>query len=245
MIGLKNQKCFFSADFHLNPGADASLLEKYLKLFKKDDHCFFLGDFFEVWYENINSVPDGYEDILSLLKRTTSKGVVIHLLKGNRDFLAGKKMVEMTGIVLHDNPIILEYEEQKILLIHGDELLSEDKSYQRFKKIIRSKFMVGVSRFLPKKALKNISGELRSVSKNKTQKLKEDSFKVDFKLINSLIEKEKITCIVAGHLHKKMLLTENFAHGEVNLHVLEQSGEIKIVYKILSKGILSEELNLL
>jgi len=245
MIGLKNQKCFFSADFHLNPGAESFVLERYLNLCDSGDHCFFLGDFFEVWYENKKSIPQGYANILKLLRKTTSKGVKVHLLKGNRDFLAGQKLIDMTGMLLHDKPVVLESEESKTLLIHGDELLSEDKSYQRFKKVIRSKMVVGGSRLLPQKVLKSISGELRSVSKKKTQKLKDDSYQPDFKLISKLVEKEKINTIIAGHLHKKMLLSQSFPHGNVDLHVLEQSGEKKIAYKILSKGILSEDQRLL
>jgi UDP-2,3-diacylglucosamine hydrolase len=241
-IGLKNERCFFSADFHLHPHSNSVVLEKYLELFNEGDRCFFLGDFFEVWYENRSSIPVGYENILGVLKKASSRGVFLHLIKGNRDFLAGEKLIENTGMILHEDPVLLFRDDLKILLIHGDELLSEDVNYQKYKKIIRSKFIVGLSKRLPQFILKKISGELRVVSKNKTENLTANAFTPDFKLLDELIKSEKITNILAGHLHKKMELRNDYEHGVLVANVLEQSSADKINYKILKEGVFSEDL---
>jgi UDP-2,3-diacylglucosamine hydrolase len=244
MISLENQKCFFSADYHLNPGADSSLLEQFLCLCKEGDHCFFLGDFFEVWYENKKNYTSGYDSIIKILKNSSERKINLHLIKGNRDFLAGQRLKSLTGMTIHNDSVIVESAKQKVLLIHGDELLSQDTSYQKYKKVIRSKPMLALAKNLPTSVLKRIGGELRNVSKKKTNNIANDKFKPDFNLIDKKLSEDKVNVVIAGHLHEKMQLKKNYAHGDVVVNVLDQSGEKKINYKIFDQGKLSDDLEL-
>lgn len=235
------EKCFFSADFHLMPEDSLNTLRSFLSRIQSGEHCFFLGDFFEVWYECRNQVPKGYYTLLNLLKGAVDRGVVLHLLKGNRDFLAGSTLMYMTGMHVYEGPLVLEQKGQKIVLMHGDELLPDDVSYQKYKRIIRSAPVLALAKILPEHWVQKVAGNIRQKSKVKLSALPANTFEPKLDLVEDYFKKANVVHGIAGHLHKKLSLVNK--DESICVQVLNQSTPKTIHYRCFENGVLSEELS--
>jgi UDP-2,3-diacylglucosamine hydrolase len=112
---------------------------------KKSDAIFFLGDIFDLivgghvgYYLEFREIFD------EILKYAQTKRVVF--VEGNHDFHF-KGLVEYlnkenkTDIEYYDEPFEIIDCGKTILLAHGDELEKSNKSYQRYRKFIRSRFI--------------------------------------------------------------------------------------------------------
>ena len=211
------------ADLHLFPTDNIDGLRIWGQDFQKGQHVVILGDLFESWIENYWSWDCRYGEVLSLFKEWNHLGIHLHLIMGNRDILAGRQLCQQTGLILHPGPLLLESAGHKLWLVHGDELLPDDISYQRFKLWVRHP----VSRFLlhslPLEILKKCAGQAREKSIKKTSQMSEGQFKINARLLMALMHQECCFDILAGHLHKNMEFTQNHEGKSVRIRILQQS----------------------
>jgi len=196
-----NGATYFSADHHLWPGELPASLIRFCDHLKTGDAWWILGDFFEVWLENHWCERPDYKEVLTLIKALTQMGVEVRLLVGNRDFAAGKKLISACGIKVHQGALLFEAFGQKHMVIHGDELLPSDRSYQQFKKVVRNPLLKATLKTLPMPWLTHLAGKTRSHSRMKLDMIPGDRFKLDCSLIRKVCEANHIDKCWAGHLH--------------------------------------------
>lgn len=216
---------YFTADHHLWPEELPKSLVHFSEELKKGDAWWILGDFFEVWVENHWKVRPGYEDLLGLIEKLTIRGVEVCLLVGNRDFSAGKKLKEATGIKVYEGGLRFEAMGETHLVIHGDELLPDDRSYQKFKGVIRNPVLLFLLRCLPMSWLLKLAGETRKQSKNKLQNISTNKFEMKPDLIEDICKKENISKCWAGHLHLKQKKTFILPPKKLEVEVLSESNK--------------------
>ena len=60
-------------------------------------------------------------------------------MHGNRDFLLGKTFAQLAGWTVLAEPTIIQFGEEKILLVHGDRYCTKDMAHQRFRKLTRNR----------------------------------------------------------------------------------------------------------
>lgn len=89
------------------------------------DALYILGDFFEIW------IGDDYQTALTLkiaenLKAINDSGIPVYFIHGNRDFLVGNKYAELSGLQLLDERTIIDLYGTKTLILHGDEMCTQD-----------------------------------------------------------------------------------------------------------------------
>ena len=99
---------------------------------------FILGDLFEYWLGDDASEYLGQSDYERMLKETSNAGMTISVLHGNRDFLLGPQFSTRTGCTLIKEPFLLETQDCKALLLHGDSLCTDDVEHQAFRKVVRT-----------------------------------------------------------------------------------------------------------
>jgi UDP-2,3-diacylglucosamine hydrolase len=68
---------------------------------------------------------------------------------GNRDFALGQKFLDQFQGILLPDCYVLEINQLKFRLEHGDALCTDDIGYQRFKKVIRNPIVLGFLRKTP------------------------------------------------------------------------------------------------
>lgn len=100
------------------------------------DALYVLGDLAEVWVgdDDDGPVATSIRDALTV----ASQRCAVHVMHGNRDFLIGTQLAEQTGATLIDDPSVVEVDNQRVLLAHGDAYCTRDVEYQRLRALFRS-----------------------------------------------------------------------------------------------------------
>jgi UDP-2,3-diacylglucosamine hydrolase len=102
------------------------------------DAVFLLGDLFEAWVGDDVIDAGGFEADCAAVLRSASARVPLFFMVGNRDFLAGERLAQATGLRLLQDPTLLAFGEQRWLLSHGDALCLGDSEYQAFRAQVRA-----------------------------------------------------------------------------------------------------------
>lgn len=150
-----NDRALFCSDIHLH-GAEPLLAEWFLRELKAQaasvSHLFLLGDIFEAWIGDDTADPVSLETLTTLVAIARS-GVAVLVMRGNRDFLINEnKLHGLNGfdwgehVQLLEDPAVVQFWNEPILIAHGDLLCSDDKAYQEFRSLRntpqwRSEFM--------------------------------------------------------------------------------------------------------
>lgn len=162
-----NGRHLFIADLHLDPDTDPGLAEqpcvyadprlaaepeavrdpasalrtelavRFLEQAKGSDHLWILGDLFEYWLGDDAGVPL-YHTILEALRTLSASGCTITVMLGNRDFLLDQAFAEAANVqLIRDDELVIELGAERVLLMHGDTLCTDDTDYQRFRHNVR------------------------------------------------------------------------------------------------------------
>ena len=202
---------FFISDLHLEQNKPH--LTKAFKNFidskvNLHDELFILGDFFEQWIGDDNE-DDFIKSVKNILKDKTAKGLTVYFMHGNRDFLIGDKFCKEVGAILLDDPYIINLEEKKIMLMHGDSLCTDDEDYQNFRNLVRSKDWQ--EDFLSKdlKERKEVAKSLREISSLENQTKDENIMDVNQSEVLKIIEDHSVDVLIHGHTHRPFIHDEN------------------------------------
>jgi UDP-2,3-diacylglucosamine pyrophosphatase LpxH len=106
------------------------------------------------------------------------------------------------ALILLDGPQVFSYNDNLLYLSHGDELDIHNHAYQRYKKIIRSRFAkLLAEKFVSEKVLKKIADYLAKKSKEHQKNFDWDRSFVQYRnYVQSLWEKG-IHGVIVGHSH--------------------------------------------
>lgn len=109
------------------------------------DAVFILGDLFDVWVGDDAAIapqganaPATFERQCQLTLAQASQRLALYFMHGNRDFLLGPTFARACGMTLLDDPTVLVFDAQRLLLMHGDALCLDDTDYQQFRATVRS-----------------------------------------------------------------------------------------------------------
>ncbi len=96
---------------------------------------YILGDLFDAW---IGDDDDTYREVEAALAALTAGGTRCLLMRGNRDFLLGRRFAQRTGCTLLADPTRTMLAGEPVLLMHGDLLCTDDIPYRRFRRRVRN-----------------------------------------------------------------------------------------------------------
>ncbi|WP_079416031.1 UDP-2,3-diacylglucosamine diphosphatase [Thiomonas intermedia] len=123
---------------------------------READALFILGDLFEAWIGDDLLEPSARsiapadaacaQDIAAALRAYTDAdndahtetGRALFVQHGNRDFLLGARFAQATGAQLLPDPLVLTFQNERLLLTHGDQLCIADTAYQQFRTTVRN-----------------------------------------------------------------------------------------------------------
>ena len=135
------RQTYFIADLHLSdsrPDISAAFyhfLNTHI-LNQDVDALYILGDFYEVW------VGDDYEtplskEVASRLKQISDSGTPVFFIHGNRDFIIRNKYAKQAGMTLLSEQTVIDLYGTPTIILHGDEMCTQDVEYQKFRKKAR------------------------------------------------------------------------------------------------------------
>lgn len=167
---------------------------------------YILGDFFEVWIGD-DAMTDFQREIASALKQLADQGTRIYLMHGNRDFMLGKAFCQLAGCNLLKDPTLLEHAGEQILLTHGDSLCTDDRDYQRMKRLLRNPLSLFILRNLPLKTRQKLAGGLRNQSRTRTRMKATDITDVNPAAVQQCMQRFAVRTLIHGHTHRPAIHT--------------------------------------
>jgi UDP-2,3-diacylglucosamine hydrolase len=99
---------------------------------------YLLGDVFDFWYEYRYAVPKGFTRFLGKVSELTDRGVEVHFFTGNHDQWCLDYFEKECGMIIHNEPCLVELYGKEFFLAHGDEF-SKEKSYKVLRALFRSR----------------------------------------------------------------------------------------------------------
>tara|TARA_B100000035_G_scaffold315399_1_gene335814 strand:- start:10534 stop:11244 length:711 start_codon:yes stop_codon:yes gene_type:complete len=207
----------FISDLHLDksrPLVNNFFIEYLSNLDKDVSDLYILGDLFEYWVGDDDPM-DGLEPVREAIIKLGKK-INIWYMHGNRDFLITKNICDRLEINLINDPTLIDTDKNKILLLHGDTLCTDDEAYQNFRKMVRSDTWQGqmLSKSLDERLA--IANSLRQKSIEANKEKGEDIMDVNESEVFNLIEKYKPDVIIHGHTHRPNI----HRHDDVVRYVL-------------------------
>ena len=181
----------------------ANFCKKYAS---KADQLFILGDLFNTWIGDDVSLLS-YKAIIDILK-DLSQNTKVFIMVGNRDFLLSKQFESESGCKLISEPYLLEHNDDKFLLIHGDSLCTDDINYQRLKRILRSPITQFIFLKLSKKFRLKLTGQLRKKSIEAQSYKTEELMDVNQATTDLMMSNFPGFDLIHGHTHRQKTHTE-------------------------------------
>ena len=196
---------YFISDIHLDP-SNSEVTDKFINfmLEKSSDmkELYILGDLFEFWIDDKYDIVQN-NIIISTLNRISENGTKVFLTHGNRDFLIGKKFTKITNIEILPENYILNLDNTRVLITHGDLLCTDDIDYQKFRKFIRNRITLKIFNLLSNNIKTKVASYLRSKSKKITLQKPDNIMDVNHDTVLSFYKKFKTNIIIHGHTHRK------------------------------------------
>lgn len=202
----------FISDLHLEPGAPeiTQALEQTLNgPAREADALYILGDLFEVWIGDDN-LNDFNCHIIQLLQQFTSNSrVPTYFMRGNRDFLIGKRFAKMTGITLLPDPTIIDLYGKKTILLHGDTLCTNDIKYQQFRKKTHHPLFKPLAYAIPLTLRRKIAKKMRAKSMDHFHVTDENLMDACPDEVAKLMQQSHADLMIHGHTHRPKVHTDN------------------------------------
>jgi len=195
----------FISDLHLSeerPAANEQLIDFLEGKARSADALYILGDLFEYWIGD-DDLEEPFNAVMAgMLRALTRDGVPVYVMHGNRDFLIGERFCAATGAVLLEDPSVIHVGEEKILVMHGDTLCTDDVDYQAWRRIARS--VEWQREFLTKsrEERRNMILGLREKSKAVIQAKPADIMDVNDAAVAQALQRHGVSRLVHGHTHR-------------------------------------------
>ncbi len=137
---------YFLSDAHLGVAGEEketikeTLLLSFFDLVEADRaSLYILGDLFDFYFEPWGVVPKEYRRVVSRVKELVESGVEVHYVVGNHDYWLGDFWRKEIGVSIHQRPLEVEIQRQRLFLAHGDGLGNFDIGYELLKRVLRNR----------------------------------------------------------------------------------------------------------
>ncbi len=130
---------YFISDLHLEASRQR-IVEAFADFIahtcENAEAIYILGDLLDSWIGDDHNTPF-INTIKAILAARSAGGTPIYFIHGNRDFLLGEKFARDTGIRLLAEQTVIDLYGERVLLLHGDTLCTDDIAYQNFRRKVR------------------------------------------------------------------------------------------------------------
>src|SRR5579885_2704936 len=129
------------SDLHVS-GSDDPLYRSLLALLNgrasSGDVVVLAGDLFDLFVGNKKIFRERYGEFFSALESAGRRGVEIHYIEGNHDFLIRRAFEGIPGLHVHAHDVSLELGGRKFFFAHGDTAERGDLKYLALRLFLRS-----------------------------------------------------------------------------------------------------------
>ncbi|MDG4548903.1 MAG: UDP-2,3-diacylglucosamine diphosphatase [Candidatus Contendobacter sp.] len=194
----------FISDLHLEstrPAITALFLDFLERQARRAEALYILGDLFEAWIGDDDEAEPG-GTVAAALRALTDQGVPTHFLHGNRDFLLGERFAAASGIQPLPESQVIELAGERVLLLHGDTLCTDDVEYQAFRAQVRDPAWRAQTLALPLARRRALAGQLRETSRQATRQKTADITDVNPAAVDQALRAHGVRYLIHGHTHR-------------------------------------------
>ncbi|HEX6884091.1 MAG TPA: (d)CMP kinase [Planctomycetota bacterium] len=213
------------ADLHLDPGQAAGweAFQTWLADLRAP-LLLVLGDLFEYWTGPAQARLPEFAALLARLAERARAGTALHFLHGNRDFLLDARFAAAALGQVHPAGLVGRLPGgQRVLFLHGDELATNDRSYQRLRAVLRSPAVRGLARLAPAPLAAAAARRLRARSRRAVAAKSRAYVELQVEAAEAWARAQRAELVVCGHAHAfrderlpggaRWLVLDAFGHG--------------------------------
>jgi len=195
----------FVSDLHLAPSrpAAAAAFHAWARGPARDAGAVYvLGDLFDAWIGDEQTDEPFAREVVASLRGIADAGVPVAVMHGNRDFLLGEGFARATGATLLPERIVVDAGGVPTLLMHGDELCTDDGDYQRYRAWIRDPRRQRRILALPWPVRRAFAAWLRRRSRNANRTKRAEIMDVNAAAVARAFRDAGVARLVHGHTHR-------------------------------------------
>ena len=199
-------RAIFISDLHLREGDTAT--QAQFDAFMQHaapgaDQLYVLGDLLHVWLGDAMLAGDAYAlKIVAKFKALANGGTQIFMARGNRDFMIGSDFARAAGATLLDEQTVIDLDGRTTLLLHGDELCTDDVRYQRARRALRTDLFRIIGNALPRSARLAIARKLRTESDQHKSQTSMAIMDVNAETVTRAMARHHASLLIHGHTHR-------------------------------------------
>ena len=205
----------FISDLHLEAG-QPSITEQFLGFLEqargRADALYVLGDLFDAWLGDDDPEPE-YRRVIEALRSLRASGTRLYFMHGNRDFLVGARFCAESGCELLDEHTVVPLHGERVLLMHGDLLCTDDVEYQAFRRMVRDPAWQRRMLALPIAERAALAQQVKKQTRAAVMIKAEDIMDVNQKTVEDTMRRFGVRTLLHGHTHRP------------NVHRLSLDGE--------------------
>jgi len=194
----------FISDLHLSeerPEASAAFTRFLASEAPQADALYILGDLFEFWIGD--DVHDPHQrEVLANLAMLTSKGTPTYFMRGNRDFLTGRRFAHLTGVHMLPDGAVVSLYGHRTLLMHGDRLCTDDVEYQRYRRLFHNPVSRAMLLALPLQTRRRLATRARAKSTAEKQQKNPEIMDVNDGAVVEAMREHAASTLIHGHTHR-------------------------------------------
>jgi UDP-2,3-diacylglucosamine hydrolase len=161
-----------------------------------------IGDIFDLWLGDDQLRDPLAASVADAFAGLAKSGTQVYLQRGNRDFLLGERFAKASGATLLADAVVHDVHGTPTLIMHGDQLCTDDVGYQRFRAwwqdpAHRRRFLA-----LPMFARRGIGATLRASSRRAMGNKPEVIMDVNAGAVASAMRERGVTRLIHGHTHR-------------------------------------------
>jgi len=195
----------FISDLHLTPERPAvtGALQRFLRLVPDTgDSVYVLGDLFEYWAGDDDLDAPVHREVIDALGACATRGIALYWIPGNRDFLTGDGFTAAAHMMPLTEPFAFDLHGERTVLLHGDTLCTDDRTYQAFRSEVRSERWRREFLSRPLAARRAEIEALRAKSENEKAVKSSAIMDVNAEAVTRLFADSGAVRMIHGHTHR-------------------------------------------
>ncbi|MDP3087107.1 MAG: UDP-2,3-diacylglucosamine diphosphatase [Methylotenera sp.] len=205
-LGDKSDFSLFISDLHLcvsRPQITAAFLNFLKNTAVHAKALYILGDLFEYWAGDDDIDEVNHQSVVSAFRTLADVGVKLYFMHGNRDFLISSQFCISAKLTLLQDPCLIDLHGKPTLLSHGDDLCTDDATYQEFRRLVRDSNWQKEFLSLPLQSRKQQIETIRARSELEKSKKSAEIMDVNQDAVFNLLKKyDYPELFIHGHTHR-------------------------------------------
>ena len=161
-----------------------------------------IGDLFDAWLGDDQLREPLPAAVATTFADLAASGTPIYLQRGNRDFLLGDRFAQASGATLLPDAVVHDVQGTPTLIMHGDQLCTDDVDYQRFRAYWQDPDHRRRLLALPYFVRRGIAAFFRAASRRATAGKAEVIMDVNADAVGAALREHGVARMIHGHTHR-------------------------------------------